>query len=111
MAARFGTHLWSREFLKARIGPPLSPKFVWNNSKQKKIAGEEDGPLPVRQTVLSLSRISVAAVYHRRTGQRPVFCTMQIGAVCERKSWTISERTNNPKPELELLAVLEQAVA
>jgi hypothetical protein len=36
---------------------------------------------------------------------------MQIGAVCEKKSWTISERTNNPKPELELLAVLEQAVA
>src|SRR5205814_9261657 len=38
MAARFGTHLWSRGFLKARIGPPLSPKFVWNNRKQKKIS-------------------------------------------------------------------------
>src|SRR5438270_1980435 len=83
------------DFSKHESAPPLSSKFAWNNRKQKKIAAQEDGLPAVRQTALSLSRISVAAVYDRRTGQWPVFRTMQIGTGSERKGWTISERTDN----------------
>src|SRR6266404_4978837 len=84
------------DFSKHESAPPLSPKFVWNNRKQKKIAREEDGPPACPTKALSLLRISVA-VYDRRTGQRPVFRTMRLGQCAERKGWTVSERTNNPE--------------
>jgi hypothetical protein len=67
MAARFGTHLWCRGFLKARIGLTTVAEIRLEQQKTEKIS-----------SIL-------------RTG--------------ERKGWTISERTDNPAAELELLAV------
>jgi hypothetical protein len=77
MAARFGTHLWSRGFLKARIGPPLSSKFAWNNRKQKKFCSilttdEEKARRFPKEQIIPTPELELLAVF--RTGGGMTWC-------------------------------------
>jgi hypothetical protein len=59
MAAIFGTHLWFRRFLKARIDPTTVAEIPPEKPKTEKI--EEEGPPACRQTSFQPVEIFVAA--------------------------------------------------